>query len=454
MRKLNTISISPTQGISGKLQKPFTPGRHLRSRSMNVEADVSIKNNDIAPVTLSAAQALDICTKLFGSIDMRLGNGKAVEIVDNKLTFADFRSQAIGISGRDAVRFNGVDLAVYSAGSAAAVVIAAGATASIHITLIRYFHPERLGPRGKEFCPFNSQLEEMNLEIVRGAAFATATLQQIGTADGSVYLDDFDAEAEAGWAPVIRLHKDDTGGLKQNGPDNCGALVMVWEESAAGAATALRTVSLTRGKDLPIHENVEAPDVVRESSERVPIGAYDLNNVGGAAGLGATVLYQLPPLADLEDLRTGRDWQLSQAQLLVAQMMSRWLYAPAMSDVYFATIVKPQFQGEKDPARALLMAAVVRGEKLPGHISGVLSLAAVEPSSPKANNNDVHVVTRQGATLVPSPVLDGLAKGLDKYGKASLAAERAKSVAGGRSPERPNSTGTVNAAVLKERSGA
>lgn len=453
MRKLNSITIGTVASVPAKLQRPFDTGRHLRTRAMNIELQLPVKNTGGAPYTLTAADALDIMTKVCGSFDLRIG-GKRVEAVDETITFPDLRNIGIALAGRDQ-KFAGGDLAAYSATAPNAVTIVAGATSTVRLTLVRYFYPERLGKEGKEFCPFNSQLADMLLTITRGGAFATAQLTQDGNCAGVVNLDDFDAESESGWAPIARISKNNVAGLNHDGPADCGALFAMWEESAAGSATALTTVSLTREGDYPIHDQVEAGDLVRESSERVPLGAYDLNTTGGAAGVGATVLYQLPDMVGLEDLRVGAGWKFRQANLNVAQPSTRWLYSPAMSDVYRDTIVVPQFQGQDRPPVALLSATIAGGRpSVPGHIAAVLSVAAVPPDSPKAALNDVYVVTARAATLVPSPVLDAAAKSLDPQGRKALASERAKAIMGGRIPNRANSRATVGAAVLKARSSA
>lgn len=439
MRKLNSMSLGATQGVVARLQKPLDVKPHTRALALIFDAQITVANTSGGAITLTNAQAVDLMTKFFGTINMLFGK-VAQETVDDSRSFTDMRKLGIALTGRDQ-RFNGKELRNYAHTDSDAVVIADTESEVVRCAYIRYFYFERAGTRLDEWAPFASQLRSMSMSITRGAALSTAGLAQSGNADITVYIDEVDAEAEDGWAPVPRLYVSNDAGLIHEGPQGGGVLFDLYEDTAVGASTSLELISLERAGDTALHDTVEAPEIVRDSYIRRPQNSVNLNDY-------ATELFALPESIGFDRLPTASAFRLKQAGQYLSPMQSRWVYSPTPGAEYVSTIVAPNIYAEGG-ARKLVTAPAFRGQEVPGHISAVSSLLAISPSHSKADLLDGGIATAQGYVEHTSPVRNAAAGSIPNALKAQVAKERAKSAPAARRPQRSASMGAASRAISK-----
>lgn len=444
MQILNSMKLSKTNGTPGKLAQPFEVPLHVRALSIIIAATIPVTNTTAAAINLSNAQAVDLMTKVFGSFSLKFGE-KEAETVDDSEDFATMRHMMIAATGRDFL-FNGLLLKDYANG----VNIAAGATVNVPVKFIRPFFVEALGVRLDEWCPWAAQINSMKLEVKRGGALSTAGLEQQTDADAVVFVDNIDADAADGWAPVMRIFKNENPGLQQDGPP--GALLKVWDVNAAGANSLFGEISVLRRGDSALHDKVQVVDIVRASYLRRDQGALNLND------FGCTDLFSLPEMVDKERIPTAEGFQVKASTIPGAygSFKTRWLHIPPVTEAYVDAFAGPNLAGGKDAA-VLVNTPSLRSEKLPGNVMAVSSIAKISATHPRAALLDGHVVQRfQGAyrrTLYTSPLANAATQAASGDGAAELIAanakERAKSVPGGRSVSRSAGPSPVTATLAR-----
>jgi hypothetical protein len=434
MRKLNSFQISATQGVVGRLPKPFDVREHVRGEALVCETIVSVNNTSGGSITLTNAQALDLMRKVFGTWNLMFGSAQP-ETIDDAKSFDEMRKLCWALIGRD-MQFNGKELRNYANTDSDAVVIANGGTVAVRMAFIRPFTYERGGARMTEWCPYASQLKDMALSFVRGGALSTAGLAQSGAADCTVYLMEVDSESADGYAPVARSYQNNDAGLNHSGPPGGGALLCLYEDTAVGASTSLNLFSLERKGDVPLHDQVEGAQVVRDSYLKRDQSTANLNDL-------ATVLFELPEAVDINRLPTSSEFRLKQSAQNLSPMQSRWIYIPTVTEQYGLGVAAPNVAGRGQGAKAvkLVNSAAVRGENVPQHIASVLSLAAVDPTAPKADMLDGIIAKPNGQHVVHlSPIQTAALSGATGEAGAKVVAqtskERAKSIPGYTSPQR------------------
>lgn len=433
MRKINSFQIGATQGLIGRLPRPIQVNPHTRCLAMICDIAVPVKNTTAGSKDLTNAEAKSILEGIVGSWSMGFGRA-SVEQVDDALTFSDLRKLGYAVAGRDQ-RFNGKQLADYSQTDADKVTIAAGATASVKVAVTRFFMFEKANTKLDHWCPYPEQMASLLLSIVRGGAFA-AGLEQNGSADVTVYFDEVDADSEGGWANVLRLYKNNDGGLKHSGPPAGGALVSMYEDTQIGSAVpANLTVSLSRRGDSPLHEQIEASSIVRDSYIRRDQSSRNLNDL-------ATELFSLPEAVDVARIPTSSNFELTQSSQALSPMQTRWIYAPTVTPQYADGVAGPNIAAEHPgEGRKMITNTALTGEEVPGNVSATVGIASIPLNHPKADMFDGRIATQRGTVVHFSPVLNAAMKGLGSddasaAAGAELSKKRAKSMPGARSPQR------------------
>jgi hypothetical protein len=449
MRKLNSLTLPLAAGQIGRL--PATPDmgrRKQKTVSLIVSGSVTLVNNHAAnPYNFTPADALALMRSLMGSWSMAWGRKKR-ETVDDKLTFDQFRLQAANINQRDQ-EFQGMQLLNY-VGIGVDIIAPAGGTMAFRFAFVRPFSVERLGALQTSWCPGRSQMDQLQISILRGAAFSTnggnVTIAP-GNIDTEVYCDETPAEADDVWANVYRSHLNSTGGLKQEGPPG-GTLLGVFETTTTGALTTLGLIDLKRTGDESLHESVEVKELVRDAFLREPLGGFDENNL-------ATKLWQPLDALDLQSLTTAAGLELSQATLVLNPMQTLWVYAPAVSEEYVREYAAPNIADTSGPSK-LIGLAELQSSAVPGHVASVMPVAALNPGDPKANLKDGWALDKGGnMALHLSPVQTQLHSAMGGNQDVALEATalRLASIPGGRLPGRNASVNSSIAHTVAKATG-
>lgn len=369
MRTLNSFQVGPNPNDEGSMPEPVTfPSGQVCTR-LRIEAKVTLKNNGAGVWNVPAADLVSIAQKVFGTV--RVGFGKEMEeTVDPDLTYARLRRLCQEVTTRDCL-VDGVEI-----GTAVLTTLAAGASRVFTFELVRPFTYERFGEAQNDHCPGQTQMQQLKLKLVRGSAITVANITQEGAAQIVVSADHIDGPDR--WANVFRLYRNAVGGLEHNGPPGGGGLLAMWEESAAGAATALGIISLLREGDTAIHSAVAATRVQNNHEFRTPLGAPDPNSE-------VTVLHRLERYARLGDVPTSSNFKLQQHDSYLAAMQTEWLYFPTVNENYRDQIVGVNVTSEKfGKARDVLGVNLASlGGRVDPHDASISSVALLTPDDSK-----------------------------------------------------------------------
>lgn len=393
MRQVNTFSLGAASGAVGRLQREINFPAGQQATQLDLEIALPVRNTGGAPITLKAADLAKVFAAVVATFSLRFGK-KSPEIIDNALSFGDARRFFQVLTGRD-FQINGVPLATFDTEVPAGIVIAAGATTIVELVFCRAFTFDRLGVERNKFCPGTTQMRQMQIEVMRGAAtlgVATGlTISQPDAADVTVLAHHVREEAEDQWSPIIRWFTNAESGLESAGPNDAGVILAVMETTAAGAATEIELFTLGRDGDEPIHDNVQASRVVRQGRYDLPIGAIDPNDT-------ATVLYQPPERCRLEELPLGRGFYVRQAANYLTPMQTAWIYVPEMDRARADSYVGPNAANEMGEVKLSSLGAV----------GATAQLAAVLPVS-LLRRGSIEFAIRPGATYakdVSAPTID------------------------------------------------
>jgi len=328
MRTENTFQMGTNNGNIAKLQRPVSFSERTRCERIRHEAVIPLKNNGAASHTLTNAEAVDLMRKFFANHTMSFGKVNE-DIVDNAQEFDRCRELCIAMTGKDML-FNGKQLKDYQSSDSDAVVIAAGATVNLTVEFIRPFIFERLGVRMDFWCPGTTQMRQLRVEFERGGAFiagnAAGDIVQVAVAEITTLFDTIDSDHDK-WVRLPRIYKNSEGGLSNQGPIGGGALLGIWEYTAAAAATALTNFSIEREGDEPIHRNVLASRVARDTQLRNPPGVYDLSNL-------VTPLFQPGEAVEIKDLPLASKVVFKMTTLDIQPAQLAYLYAPTVDMAY------------------------------------------------------------------------------------------------------------------------
>lgn len=441
MRKLNSLSIGVATASIGRLPRPISAPKYRRTAAIIAMVSQELSNATGIDIAIDANAALLIMKNLCGAWALSFGR-VAPEIIDDSLTFDELRLLGEQMVGRDQ-RFNGVPLKDYANG----VVVPADGSVIVQFELFRPFFVEKAGTKLDEWAAWPAQLEQMSLAISRGSGAMKADVTLSAPADVTIYVDEVDAAAKDGWAPVPRLFRNEDSGLEHSGPAGGGGLLALAEVSSPGDSTALGIISLLRAGDRSLHEDVEVAQIVANSFLRRDQGSDNTNTL-------ATTLFELPETVGLEDVPTAAEFTLKQVGGN-AHMRTRWLYVPTVTTRYAEGIAAKNItaQGDGETAHKLVTATALRGQEVPGHVSAIASIVALPVSHPRADLLDGILTSKHGTSMHLSPVAHAAAPSM-AHSPALLAQSisiRARSVPGARSPSRAEAGGGAPLATFAQQ---
>lgn len=454
MRQPDTISYTPASGGSQAIKRPFAYRSGRRCRALKLKCTIPIKNTSGAPKDLTAAEigggvgvtcvnGAGLLQAAFAAI--KLWFGFSVEdIQHNYETFNSLRRFYITLTGRDFI-FQGAALGDYSDSAANKVTIAAGATANVILYLVLPFYVQRLQELLNFLAPGATQMRQLGLDIKCNAS-STADLEFPSAITVQVMTDDVDDNGrEDPWCPVPRIHKSTVASQDQAGPAAGGGLLALTEVSAVGISTALTQVSVLRADDEPLHDNVNATEIVADSVDQVPPGDINPN-------LHGTVLYQLPESCGVEDIPTSEAFGFRQASLVVAQPVTHFYYIPTVTESYADESIGKNATGQEghDEVKAYSPLATERPSIRPS-VASILPVALVKREDPRFHLVPGRIFAKGATPTIHIPdairMAAGQAAGAQSNSTAQagalagIGAKVASALPGGTSPSR----GTVRA---------
>ncbi len=377
MRPVNSGVLGAAIGSLFLLPIPAQIASGKKLARLRIKAVVPVTSTDASNYTFSNADAVSLFAAVFSAVTIAFGD-KVLDTVDDALPFARMREMLIAASEVDMI-FNGGQLNTTSTTSSNKFVATASATTNLTIEFVRTFVFTRGGSNLHAWCPGSSQVRQLRLQVVMGSlASIDSGKQTVGSAGSSltVFFDDMPAATD-NWVKAFRLYRNTTGGLTQEVPAGGGGLLALWEWTNPGASTTLTIFNVQRDGDTPLHEDINAADVVRDQQNVLPLGAYDMNQL-------VTLLFVPDATIALSEIPTASRWIFNQPNNDLTPPQTAWLYVPTVEQSYVDGIVGPNATGGqgKPPAVKAITSFAAVGKVVPPHIAAIAPIALVTPDSP------------------------------------------------------------------------
>lgn len=445
MKRLNSFTFGA--GSQGRLQRPVQAEPNQRITRILCKLTFILASTDASPYNVTAADIAGFLGYIMGAITLKFGRAQQ-ETIYQGISWATLRQIAWYMNGRD-FRVSSPTATALAEKEIQAVTgtdlqIAATSSRQIVAKVWIPFVAERLASATDRFCPSAKQINDMEFYFDPGSAYTAdaAKVSISGQVSVDAMIDTVSSSDAEAWANVIRPRIVVDTGLDVYAPADCGGLLGLWDQNAAGASTMLTFFSLFRRGDSPLHNNALAADVVNDASIETPVPGTN------ALATLATPLYSTETFLDPEDIPTGDSFYFHQNQQDIATLKLVWLYVPKVDDSYRA-MVAANVAAVAEGKRAQLVgidALAGRSRQLPGHVAAIAPVGIVFEGDPKFGALPGLVVGPDGrasAYVPPKAIQAAKANSGGTDASVSDAKELAKAIPGGRSVIRGQTTQTT-----------
>jgi hypothetical protein len=319
----------------------------LNCPRLRFEVTVEVKNDTAGALDYTFARAKLAAACLFGFVSNWWGK-KSKEIFDNAITLAQLRELIVNNTDDDLL-INGSFWGDLTDATVLQAAVAAGASFNLVIEVPRPFELTKLGADAPIWAAGPSQMRLFHSEIKRlspGDFDSNGNFVQNAAAH-FMLLGDTGIAHDDNWANVPRVYVNQEVGKINHAPAGELLLTGAWErtktgtETMAGAAGTLGFVSVRRAGDAPLHENIKAARIARDSLYSLRPGQVDLNPL-------ACPLVTLPQDIAPNDLPAGAGFIIEMPGAEIAGGASvAWAYLPAFDDGYAETYVAPNLVGKE-----------------------------------------------------------------------------------------------------------
>lgn len=443
MKIENSGTLATASGSKFTLQTPVEFEDYQVCDRIRVEVSVPISNPTGGTLAIAKADYLSLYQKIFAQFTLAFGD----EIVDNAMPYDRARELHSAMTQRDMafVSYGGTSGQLVNFTTENILTLATG---TVKLEFTRPFNIERLGGAQGIWRPGASQMRSLKLFFQRGAAWSTSGgVVEDGSASVSVIFDSSSSPEKDVWARVPRLYTTETGGLTGKGPDGGGGMLMLYHYNAAASTNGggLGAFSLSHDGE-SVHDQIDATRVVRDSFERQPLGAMDLNTL-------VTVLFEMPSAFDLPDLQVGGEWQFRQVSRDLDPPKLGWIHIPPTDGFYRDRVMQPLLISDARPEVKVVNAPAFSGERVPLQHTSIAPMVILEPSHPAYPTviGRRFVKGQAAQTHIPVLAVARIKKAVEEAGDAGAdtyvraIATTAAIVPGGASPERGTLTDTTAA---------